>query len=243
MKRLCLLVLTLVTAFAQGAAAERPVTVFAAASLSGVIQEIAQDYPQPVVFSFGGSGAMARQVAARAPADLVVLANPIWITWLEGQGIVARDTATVVARNALVVIGPKGAHRLEDGAAIAEALGTGRLAMGHRDAVPAGNYARQWLQQIGQWEALSQRLAETDNVRAALALVARGDAPLGIVYASDALAEPAVDVLYAVPSRFHDPIQYPAVALTPKGADFLTHLSTPMAASIFARHGFRKAPE
>ena len=112
------------------------------------------------------------------------------------------------------------------------------MAIGQRDSVPAGIYSRQWLEKIGAWTALQPHLAETDSVRAALALVALGEAPLGVVYASDALAEPQVAVLWTVPPDQHDPITYPAAAITERGQPLLEHLFSGEARQIFADHGF-----
>ncbi len=215
-----------------------PVTVFAAASLRGVLEEIAAGYGAPVTLSYGGSGTMARQVAAGAPADLAILASPEWMNWLVAQAVPSLGPPRMVAGNALVVIGVAGAPDLRDPAELSTRLGQGRLAMGQRDAVPAGSYARQWLVNAGLWDALEPKLAETDDVRAALALVARGQAPLGVVYATDARADPAVRVVYTVPSQTHDPILYPAAALSPAGEAFLAYLATPEAARAFAARGF-----
>jgi molybdate transport system substrate-binding protein len=110
--------------------------------------------------------------------------------------------------------------------------------MGQRDAVPAGIYATEWLRASGQWDDLQAHLAETDNVRSALALVARGDAPLGVVYRTDALAEPDVRFVYDVPADLHSPITYPAAALTKAGAAFLTHMQTPESRAVFESYGF-----
>ncbi|MEW9919322.1 molybdate ABC transporter substrate-binding protein [Marimonas sp. MJW-29] len=220
------------------AAAQDRVTVFAAASLRGALEEIAADFTGDVSLSFGGSGTMARQIAAGAPADVVVLASTLWMDWLVAEGTAISAGPEAVASNALVVIGAADAAPLESPDALAERLGTDRLAMGHRTAVPAGTYARQWLEFAGLWETLEDRLAETDNVRAALAFVARGAAPFGIVYASDAAAEPAVQVLWRVDPAAHDPILYPAAALTPAGVAFFDALLTPDAEKTFAVHGF-----
>ena len=223
----------------SAARAERTITVFAAASLGGALEEIVQDFSQSVVFAYGGSGTMARQVAAGAPADLVVLASPEWMAWLEAQGAVELGSSTVIAGNSLVLIAAKNTPAIKDITTLPALVRDWRLAMGQRDAVPAGNYARQWLQHAGLWADLEPHLAETDNVRAALVLVARGGAPYGVVYGSDALADPSVDVVYAVPSDSHEPILYPAAALSDAGGDLLAHLKTPAAAAIFAAHGFR----
>ncbi|WP_240310348.1 molybdate ABC transporter substrate-binding protein [Pseudosulfitobacter sp. DSM 107133] len=215
------------------------VTVFAAASLRGALDEVAALSSDTVAISYGGSGAMARQVAQGAPADVVVLANPQWMDWLQEQGSVGPDTAAPLLTNTLVLIGHTGPALSDpDATALLARLGDQRLAIGQRQSVPAGIYARAWLEQIGAWDALEPHLAEVENVRAALALVARGDAPLGVVYGSDALAEPKVSVLWQIPEDQHPPITYPAAALTPAGAAFMDTLRSPQAAGIFSKYGF-----
>lgn len=235
--RIQTLLLLVVSLLAAPAGAEHRVTVFAAASLGDVLPRIAQDYDHPVTFSFAGSGAIARQVAAGAPADLVIIANSDWAAWLETRSPSLRRSLPSVAGNRLAMIVPKGRDLPQD-PSLAAHLVSGRLAMGHRDAVPAGVYARQWLEALGQWDGVSDNLAETDNVRAALTLVARGDAPLGIVYLTDAQAEPDVSILQIAAPEMHDPIRYPALALSAAGDDFLTFLTQPTARALFAEHGF-----
>ena len=222
---------------AQGQTA--PVTVFAAASLRGALDDVAATYGAGVALSFGGSGTMARQVAAGAPADVIILANPVWMGWLQDKGLIDTAAPVDLLGNSLVVIAPASSTATPDPDHLLAALDGTRLAMGQRDAVPAGIYAREWLQATDQWDALAPHLAETDNVRAALALVARGEVPLGIVYRTDALAEDQVRVVHAVPDGLHSPITYPAAALTDAGQAFLTYLQTPEAMRIFADHGFR----
>ena len=216
--------------------AETDLTVFAAASLRGALDDIAAAWSAPVQISYGGSGAIARQVSLGAPADVVFLANPEWMDWLAAGGHILPRTRQDILSNRLVVIGPVGSPAL-DGPLDAR-LGDGRLAMGHRAAVPAGSYAQAWLETVGLWNALAPRLAETENVRLAMALVARGEAPLGIVYASDARASDDVDVVFAVPADDHPPIRYPAAAVTAEGAAFVKYLTSPEASAIAARHGF-----
>lgn len=217
-------------------------TVFAAASLRGALEEVTADFPASVVLSYGGSGTMARQVASGAPADVVLLANSDWMKWLADEGVEGAGNAQIIARNRLVLIAPAGSVPLADPADLPARLGPeGRLAMGQRDAVPAGSYARAWLTHSGLWQRLQRRLAETDNVRAALALVARGDAPLGVVYASDAQAEPEVQTIYEVPAEAHAPITYPAAALTAKGKALVDFLTTDAAQAILVDHGFLRA--
>jgi len=217
-----------------------PVTVFAAASLRGALTEIAAGYDAEVTLSLAGSGTVARQIAAGAPADVVLLAHRDWANWLAERDAIQSDTLREVAGGQLVLIGAPDAAPL--GApfdqSLLAALKGGRLAIGQRDAVPAGAYAKEWLLYAQAWVQLKPHLAETDNVRAALALVAQGAAPLGVVYASDALSEPRVKILYNIPAQAHSPIRYPAAAVTDKGRAFLDHLGTPQSAAIFAKHGF-----
>ncbi|ASM72948.1 molybdate-binding periplasmic protein [Pseudosulfitobacter pseudonitzschiae] len=228
-----------VLCIAGGPALARDITVLAAASLRGALDEVAALSNNTVAISYGGSGALARQVAQGAPADVVVLANPQWMDWLQEQGSVAPEAAAPLLTNTLVLIGHRGPTLPEpDAASLMARLGDGRLAIGQRHAVPAGIYARAWLEYVHAWETLEPHLAEVENVRAALALVARGDAPLGVVYGSDARAEPKVSVLWQIPADQHPPITYPAAALTPEGAHFMTTLRSPEATAIFARHGF-----
>ncbi|MEM6594759.1 MAG: molybdate ABC transporter substrate-binding protein [Pseudomonadota bacterium] len=225
--------------------ADDRVTVFAAASLQGALDEIATDWDGPVDLSFGGSGTMARQVSLGAPADVLILANPDWMDWLAGRGIVDTGQSIDLLTNRLVLIGPEEATPLSDPSAqtLSNRLEDGRLAMGQHRAVPAGIYAKAWLKNLNAWETLSDRLAEVENVRLALALVARRETPLGIVYASDAQADPAVTVLYEVPPDMHPPILYPAVALTDPGQAFMAHLTSETAATIFKTHGLIPLPE
>lgn len=238
MKSILVLLAIFTTLAAPLQAEQAPVTVFAAASLRGALDDIGASYDLPVVISYGGSGTMARQVAAGAQADLVILASSTWMTWLQNQSLPDLSDAQIVAQNTLVVIAPVGAPALEDPADLFARLDGGRLAMGQRDAVPAGTYARQWLETAGIWSTLMPHLAETDNVRAALALVARAQAPLGVVYASDAAAEPAVGVIYTVPEERHDPILYPAASLSPAGGALLAFILAPEAQAVLRDHGF-----
>ena len=213
-------------------------TVFAAASLRGALDEIAALGATPVTLSYAGSGTIARQVSIGAPADVVILAHPRWMDWLETRGAVLAGSRRDIANNSLVVIGPNGAIPLTTPTEIPQRLDQGRLAMGQRDSVPAGIYAQTWLETTGLWDRVMDQLAEVENVRLALALVARGETPLGVVYRSDAQAEPRVDVVYNVPETTHDPITYPAAAITEDGRAFLTLLSSPEAAAIFENNGF-----
>ncbi len=214
--------------------------VFAAASLQGVLAEIAPLYAGEVAVSVSGSGQIARQIAQGAPADVVILANAVWMDWLQEQGVVDPSRREDLLGNQLVLIGPDDAPDLVDvtADALLARLDGGRIAMGQTRGVPAGIYGREWLESAGLWAAMEPHLAETDSVRAALALVARGEAPLGIVYATDAAAEAGVRVLYSVPEAMHGPIVYPAAALSEAGATFVEFLQADEARAIFAAHGF-----
>lgn len=200
-------------------------------------------FPDPVAISYGGSGTIARQITQGAPADVVILANPIWMDWLEDHDAILDETRFDMATNRLVLVGAKSSAALlsMDGATLLSALNGGRLAMGQRDAVPAGIYAREWLIHIGAWDMMAPHLAETENVRAALALVARGETPLGVVYATDALAEGNVNVVWNIPEAAHRDIRYPAAAVTSAGAAFAAFLKSDAARKIFYSKGFLPA--
>jgi molybdate transport system substrate-binding protein len=221
--------------------------VFAAASLKEALDAAVVQFGQPVTVSYGGSGLIARQVAQGAPADLVILAHADWMEWLTGAQGIQPVFQQGVLRNQLVVIGASDAADLERATAaeLGARLGDGRMATGMTSSVPAGLYARQWLEHIGAWSALSGRLAETENVRAALALVARKEAPLGVVYASDALAQPGVRVLYHIPPETHDDIRYPMAVINGRNAaqaiEFAHFLLSPAGQRIFVDHGFLPA--
>ena len=208
------------------------ITVFAAASLKNAMDEVAAAFEREtgraVTVSLAGSSALARQIRHGAPADIFISANPGWIV-LIAHG---RDAAPV---------------DIVPGADIAGMLGEGRLAMTFVDAVPAGIYGKAALRRIGIWEAVAPKVAQADNVRAALALVSSGEAPLGIVYATDAAADDNVTVVGAFPADSHPPIVYPAAAVAasrnPLGARFLAWLRGPAARKAFERQGFAAAFE
>jgi len=213
-------------------------TVFAAASMRGALDEIAALSTTPITLSYAGSGTIARQVSIGAPADIVILAHPRWMDWLETRGAGLAGSRRDIANNSLVLIGTNGAVPLTTPTEIPQRLDQGHLAMGQRDSVPAGIYAQSWLKTAGLWDRVMEQLAEVENVRHALALVARGETPLGVVYHSDARAEPRIDVVYNIPETTHDPITYPAAAITEDGRAFLILLSSPEAKEIFKNKGF-----
>ncbi len=213
--------------------------VFAAASLKPVLDGIAAGYGGSVALSYGGSGALARQVAAGAPADVVLLAATDWMAWLDGQGVLD-GAPIVVASNRLVLAGPPGAEPLAlEAAAILERLGGDRLAMGDPMSVPAGRYAQQALETLGLWEALAPRALHTEDVRVALAYLQRGAQPLALVYGSD-VAGTDLSVVAEIPSASHAAIAYRGAVVAgaaPGARAFLDHVAA--SGDIFVAHGFR----
>jgi molybdate transport system substrate-binding protein len=225
------------------------VTVFAAASLKEALDEVARDYSdtsgQTITTSFAGSSALARQIEFGAPADIFISANTDWMDRLEKTGGIVTESRFDLLGNRLVLIGrtPLSTEVAISGTLdLVGMLQGGRLAMALTDAVPAGIYGKAALQHLGLWDDVASAVAETDNVRAALALVALGAAPLGIVYATDAKAEPRVATLGVFPASSHPEITYP-VATTPRGqraevSSFLDYLRSDAAHDVFEAHGF-----
>lgn len=236
-------------AVAPAGASDSPV-VFAAASLKGPLDEAAAAFKAEtgttVVISYAGSNALAKQIEQGAPAELFISADEAWMDYLAEKSLIADSSRHDLLSNELALIAPADSAAtlsIGPGFDLSGALGEGRLAVADPDAVPAGRYARQALGALGVWEAVEGKLARTENVRAALALVASGEAPFGIVYATDALAEPKVKSLGAFPAATHEPILYPAAltrGATPEAAAFLAFLKGDKAGAIFARAGFGK---
>ncbi|MDA5095363.1 molybdate ABC transporter substrate-binding protein [Aliiroseovarius sp. KMU-50] len=226
------------------------VTIFAAASLKTALEDmvpqISQATGHEVTLSFAGSSALARQIEYGAPADLYISANPGWMDHLSSKGLIQADTRVDLVANRLALVGREGevdpVNSLTSDFDIKTRLGEGRLSMALVEAVPAGIYGKAALQSFGWWDDLFPMVAQADNVRAALALVAQGAAPLGIVYESDAMADPRVSVIGVFPPDSHPPIRYPA-ALTHRAAegseDVLDWLRSSEAQALFVAHGFR----
>jgi len=234
--------LTGVWTLIAGAAIGEPLRVFAAASLNDALEDLAEGWSGEVVASYGGSGGIARQIALGAPADVVILANTDWLDWLAEQGVLRAGSMTAVAANRLVLIGPADAPDLEraDAPGLIGRLAGRRMAVGQVLSVPAGIYAKEWMQTSDLWEALVPHLAETENVRAALALVERAETPLGVVYASDAQAG-HVRVLHEIDPGLHGPIRYGAAVVDssshPEADDFLRFILSDGQA-ILKNYGF-----
>ena len=219
-------------------------TVFAAASLKNALDEIAATYPAKVVVSYGASSALAKQIENGAPADIFISADLDWMDYLDKKGLLAPGTRKELLGNRLVLIAPaKQPVKLQPapGFDVSSVLKNGRIALAEPNSVPAGKYAKAAFEKLGVWQQISGKVAAAENVRAALLLVARGEAPLGVVYQTDARSEPNVMVAGVFPPHSHPPIVYPVAAL--KGAragapPFLEFLSRPQARAIFEKHGF-----
>ena len=224
------------------------VTVFAAASLSEALTGAGKAYEAKSgampSLSFAASSALARQIEASGGADMFISADAEWMDYLDGRGLIAHATRRNLLGNRLVLIAPRDSNMsltIEPHFNLLAALHGGRLSIADPDTVPAGKYARTALTTLGVWSSVADRLANAENVRVALAYVARGEAPLGIVYSTDALSEKRVHIVATFPDSSHAPIVYPA-ALTrdakPEAQAFLDFLSGPEARAIFEKNGF-----
>jgi molybdate transport system substrate-binding protein len=227
-----------------------PVVVFAAASLKNALDEIAAGWTAKsgveVKVSYAASPALAKQIEEGAPADLFISADLDWMDYVDKKNLVKAGTRGNLLGNSIVLVASpdwtKGAVKIEPNFPLVDLLGSGRLAMAGVASVPAGKYGKAALEKLGVWNSVANKLAEAENVRAALALVARGEAPLGIVYRTDAAAEPSVKIVGTFPEDSHPPIVYPAAVLAnsknAKAEDFLGYLASPEARVIFGKHGF-----
>ncbi|MBM3520089.1 MAG: molybdate ABC transporter substrate-binding protein [Alphaproteobacteria bacterium] len=224
-------------------------TVFAAASLRTALDEVNEAWRQaagsPAIGVFAASNALATQIAEGAPADVFISADEAWMDDLAAKGLLRPGSRIALLGNALVLVAPAGEASpvdLTPPVDLESRLGDGRLAVGDTASVPAGRYAKAALEALGAWAGVKDHLAEQANVRAALALVARGEAPLGIVYLTDARAEPAVAVVATFPAASHPAIVYPAAitasSTNPAAERYLAFLRGSVAQEIFRRHGF-----
>jgi molybdate transport system substrate-binding protein len=240
----CLIIASLPAAEAQ----QPQILVFAAASLTEAVQEVGTSYEKTarvmVRSSFDSSSTLARQIEAGAQADVFLSADTKWMDELQSRGLIQVASRGNVLGNSLVLIAPAQSQirlKIAPHFPLAAALGDGRLATGDPDSVPAGIYARAALTKLGVWDEVASRLARAENVRVALLYVTRGETPLGIVYATDALADKGVRVVDTFPEDTHEPIVYP-IALTrsakSQAAGFVAYLSGPQAHDIFLKHGF-----
>lgn len=228
----------------------KPVVVFAAASLKNALDAIAKDFQAAsgveVKISYAASSALAKQIEQAAPADLFISADVPWMDYVAQKGLIDEGSRVDLLGNRLVLVAAKdwgkGDVELKPGVDLAGALGDGRLAMGEVSSVPAGKYGKAALEKLGVWESVQAKVAGAENVRAALALVSRGEAPLGVVYKTDAAADKGVKIVGTFPADSHPPIVYPAAKLksasSPAAGDLLKRLSSAGARKVFEDAGF-----
>lgn len=232
-----------------GPVAAEEVVVFAAASMKTALDEVAAGWMaqtgHTVTVSYAGSNQLANQIIAGAPADIFISAAVTWMDEVDAAGLVVEGTRADLLGNTLVLVAHgRDAAPVEIGPGfdLAGLLGDGKLAMALVEAVPAGQYGKAALEQLGAWEAVAPAVAQSDNVRAALALVSTGEAPYGIVYATDAAADDNVSVVGTFPADSHPPIVYPAALMTGAADDadraFFEALFSDAAAAAFAARGF-----
>ena len=230
------------------AESEKSITVFAAASLTNVLQDLGDAFTKDssiaVRFSFAASSALARQIENGSRADIFFSADLEWMDYLQARNLIQSATRQEMAGNQLVLVAPvdnKISLKIEPRFALAAALGKSRLATGDPDSVPVGRYAHEALANLGVWDQVEARLVRADSVRSALAFVDRGEAALGIVYATDALIDKNVRVVDMFPPASHKPIVYPAALATGAKADaakFLAYIRGPAGDLALRHYGF-----
>jgi molybdate transport system substrate-binding protein len=251
LKRRSWLGLAVALAFVPGMAhAQNSVVIFAAASLKNALDEIAATWskdtgkPAPKI-SYAASSALAKQMEQGAPADMFISADLDWMDYVQGKNLIKDDSRFNLLGNKIVIIAPRDSKVTNlaiKGDDLAKALAGGRLSMANVESVPAGKYGKAALEKLGAWSAVKDSIAQAENVRAALLLVGRGEAPLGIVYSTDAAAEPNVRIVATFSDDSHPPIIYPA-ALTKDSSNadakaFLDFLRSATARSAFEKQGF-----
>ena len=232
------------------ARAQGPLVVFAAASLKNALDAIASDWakqagrPAPRL-SYAASSTLARQIEQGAPADLFVSADLDWMDYVQGRNLIRPDTRFNLLGNRIVLVAPKGSAVTDVAITpegLSRALAGGKLSTGNVEFVPVGKYGKAALEKLGAWAAVKDSLAQAESVRAALLLVSRGESPLGLVYATDAAADPGVRIVATFPSGSHPPIIYPAAvtrdSTNPDARAFLEFLRSEMARRKFEKQGF-----
>lgn len=231
------------------AAADEPVVVFAAASMKNALDDAAASWRKATGkqarISYAASNTLAKQIEQGAPADIFLSADLDWMDYAAGHNLIRPDTRVNLLANRIVLIAPQGEAKsvaLQPGLDFAKLLGGGRLAMGNVDAVPAGRYGKAALEKLGAWDGVKDKIAQAESVRAALLLVSRGEAPYGIVYQTDAAADPGVSIVGTFPEDSHPPIIYP-IAITassknPDAAAFLSFLRSDAVRPAFEKQDF-----
>jgi molybdate transport system substrate-binding protein len=234
-------------------AQDGPIVVFAAASLKNALDAInaqwEKDTGKKASISYAASSALAKQIEQGAPAQMFISADLDWMDYVAGKNLIKPETRSNLLGNRIVLIAPKDkaqnttkAIEIKPGFDLAKVLGDGRLAMANVDSVPAGKYGKAALEKLGVWDSVSGKTAQAENVRAALLLVSRGEAPAGIVYQTDAAADRSVEIIGAFPENTHPPIIYPialtSTATSPDAATFLAYIRSDRAKPLFEVQGF-----
>jgi molybdate transport system substrate-binding protein len=246
-RRTFIIALSLLAVAAVAPARADTLTIFAAASLKNALDDVQAEWKKgggsPTTASYASSSTLAKQIEQAAPADIFISADAQWMDYLDKKSLI--QPAHDLLGNRLVLIAGKDSTAkidIKPGFELAKALGDGRLSVGDPSNVPAGIYAKEALTKLGVWDKVETKLAPAADVRAALALVSRGEAPLGIVYETDAKVDQNVKILAVFPDDTHAPIHYPvAVVKASKNADaakFVTYLNSPGAQAIFVKYGF-----
>ena len=236
-------------AFSVSAAAAEKLTVFAAASLKNALDAAnaawTRESGKEAVASYAASGALAKQIENAAPADIFISADLDWMDYLAKKNLIKADTRTNLLGNRIVLVAEKDKAKpveIKQGFDLAGLLGDGKLAMGEPKSVPAGKYGMAALEKLGVWTSVETKVAGAESVRAALALVSRGEAPYGIVYQTDAAADKGVAIVGTFPAESHPPIIYPVAILaesrSPDAAAYLDFLKSDKAAAFFTAQGF-----
>ncbi|MCD1265293.1 molybdate ABC transporter substrate-binding protein [Shinella sumterensis] len=231
------------------AIAAEKVTVFAAASLKNALDAANAAWQaetgNETTVSYAASSALAKQIEAAAPADLFISADLAWMDYVAEKKLIKDETRSNLLGNRIVLVAPKDAAKavdIKEGFDLAGLVGDGKLAMGAVDSVPAGKYGKAALEKLGVWPSVESKVAGAESVRAALALVSRGEAPYGIVYETDAAADPGVAIVGTFPEDSHPPIIYPVAILaesrSPAAAAYLDFLKSEKAAPFFTGQGF-----
>ena len=237
------------TPFGPARAQSADLVVFAAASLKNALDAVNAQWQKETgkkaTISYAASSALAKQIEQGAPAQMFISADLDWMDYVAQKNLIKPDTRSNLLGNRIVLVAPKDkaqAIEIKPGFDLGKVLGDGRLAMANVDSVPAGKYGKSALEKLGVWASVSDKVAQAENVRAALLLVSRGEAPAGIVYQTDAAADPGVQTVGTFPEDTHPPIIYP-IALTanashPDAAAFLAYIKSAKAKPLFEAQGF-----
>lgn len=237
------------SSFTPALAQDKALTVFAAASMKNALDEVNADYTAKtgvkVTSSYAASSALAKQIEQGAPADIFISADLEWMDYSVGKKTINEKTRTSLLGNSIVLIASKDSKladvKIGQGFDLAKLAGDGKIATGDVKSVPVGKYAKAALEKLGSWSTAESKFAMADSVRAALTLVSRGEAPLGIVYATDAKIDPGVKIVGTFPADSHPAIIYPVAATTAaksEAADYLNFLKSTASKTIMEKYGF-----